>query len=387
MSDYTPNPEHQFVFGLWTVGNPGRDSWGGPTRAPLAADEIVRRLAEIGAAGVCFHDNDLIPFDATPAEHREIQGRFRRALDETGLRVTMATTNLAYHPAFKDGAFTANDPAVRRFAIAKAMRAIDLGAEVGAEIYVFWGGREGSETHASKPAQDALERYREAIDFLCGYVKDRGYPMRFALEPKPNEPRGDLFLPTVGHALHFISRLEDPDMVGLNPEVAHETMTGLSFVHAVGQALWAGKLFHIDLNAQRIGRYDQDFRFGQEDLKESFFLVRALEHAGYAGPRHFDAHALRAEDPEGVWDFARGCMRTYLILAERARAFDADPRVQEALAIAGVPDLGRETTGPYSSATAERLLAEEFDADALAARRVGNELLDQLAVDHVLGAA
>jgi len=387
MTNYTPHPDNQFVFGLWTVGNPGRDTWGGPTRGALAPDEIVRRLGEIGAAGVCFHDNDLIPFDATPSERDEILRRFRKALDETGLRVTMATTNLAFHPAFKDGSFTANEPAVRRFAIAKAMRAIDLGAEVGAEIYVFWGGREGSETHASKPAPDALERYREAIDFLCGYVLDRGYPMRFALEPKPNEPRGDLFLPTVGHALHFITRLQHPDMVGLNPEVAHETMTGLSFVHAVGQALWAEKLFHIDLNSQRIGRYDQDFRFGQEDLKETFFLVRALEQAGYAGPKHFDAHPLRAEDAEGVWDFARGCMRTYLILAERARAFDADPRVQEAMRVAGVAALGQDTVGAYSAESAARLLAEEFDPDALAARRVANELLDQLAIDQLLGAA
>lgn len=386
MSSYTPTPDHLFVFGLWTVGNPGRDTWGGPTRGPLAPDETVRKLADLGAAGVCFHDNDLIPYDATASERQEILKRFRKALDDTGLRVTMATTNLAYHPAFKDGAFTANDPTVRRFAVAKAMRGIDLGAEVGAEIYVFWGGREGAETHASKPAELALERYREAIDFLCGFVRDRGYPMRFALEPKPNEPRGDLFLPTVGHALHFISRLEHPEMVGLNPEVAHETMTGLSFVHAIGQALWADKLFHIDLNSQRIGRYDQDFRFGQEDLKEAFFLVRALERGGYKGPRHFDARPLRAEDEEGIWDFARGCMRTYLILAEKARAYDADPRVQEAMRVAGVDDLALDTVGPYSTATRDRVLAEEFDDDAMINRRVGNELLDQLVIDHLLGA-
>jgi xylose isomerase len=385
MSAYEPKPEHNFVFGLWTVGNPGRDTWGGATREPLDPAETVRRLGDLGAAGVCFHDNDLIPYGASAAEREAILRRFRQALSDTGMRVTMATTNLAYHPAFKDGSFTANDPATRRFAIQKAMRAIDLGAEVGAEIYVFWGGREGSEIHASKPPGHALDRYREALDFLCGYVRDRGYPLRFALEPKPNEPRGDLFLPTVGHALHFITTLQHPEMVGLNPEVAHETMTGLSIVHAVGQALWAGKLFHIDLNAQRIGRYDQDFRFGQEDLKETFFLVRMLEAAGYAGPRHFDAHPLRAEDPEGVWDFARGCMRTYLILAERARAFDADPRVAEALAVADVPRLAEETVGAYTPERAAALQAEALDGDALAARRVGNEALDQLAIEHLLG--
>jgi len=382
MTSYTPNPAHQFVFGLWTVGNPGRDTWGGATRGPLAPDEIVRHLGEIGAAGVCFHDNDLIPFDATPSEREEILRRFRKALDETGLRVTMATTNLAFHPAFKDGSFTANEPAVRRFAIAKAMRAIDLGAEVGAEIYVFWGGREGSETHASKPAPDALERYREAIDFLCGYVIDRGYPMRFALEPKPNEPRGDLFLPTVGHALHFITRLQHPDMVGLNPEVAHETMTGLSFVHAVGQALWAEKLFHIDLNSQRIGRYDQDFRFGAEDLKELFLLVRLLENAGYSGPRHFDAHAYRNENPEGVWDFAAGCMRTYTALAERAKAFDELPQVKEALAAASAPDLAQPSVDGDDPDT---LKAESDALDELATRGYYNERLDQLVVEVLMG--
>jgi xylose isomerase len=389
MSDrYTPTPENRFVFGLWTVGNPGRDTWGGATRPAIAPDEIVRRLGDLGAYGVCFHDNDLIPFDATAHEREQILSRFRQALDETGLVVSMATTNLAYHPAFKDGSFTANDPAVRRFAYAKSMRAIDLGASVGAKIYVFWGGREGGEIHASKPAQHALERYREAINFLSEYVIDRDYGMRFAMEPKPNEPRGDLFLPTVGHALHFIETLDHPDMVGLNPEVAHETMAGLNFVHAVGHALWAGKLFHIDLNSQRIGRYDQDYRFGQEDIKELLFLVKMLEESGYDGPRHFDAHALRAESADGVWDFARGSMRTYLILKEKAAQMAADPRFVALCEEAQVPGLAQPTVaGGYSAAAAAALLAESHDADALAARVVANERLDQLVTEHLLGVA
>ena len=295
----------------------------------------------------------------------------------------MATTNLFGHPAFKDGAFTSNDRAVRRAAIGKAMRSIDLGAELGAEVYVFWGGREGTEASVAKDPRDALERYREAIDVLAEYAVGQGYDLRFAMEPKPNEPRGDIFLPTVGHALHFIETLQRPEMVGVNPEVAHETMAGLSFVHGVGQALWAGKLFHIDLNAQRIGRYDQDFRFGAEDLKEAFLLVRLLERAGYAGPRHFDAHAYRNEDADGVWDFARGCMRTYLALAERARHFDALPEVQEALAAAGTGELGRPSVA--GGDTPDALKAEADALDALAPRGYGNERLDQLVVDVLLG--
>ncbi|RDI76220.1 xylose isomerase [Gaiella occulta] len=382
---YEPRPEHRFSFGLWTVGNVGRDPFGEPTRAPLDPCDSVRKLGELGAYGVSLHDNDLVPLGAAADERDRIVARFRRALDESGVRVTMATTNLFTHPVFKDGAFTSNDPGVRRFAIQKAMRSIDLGAELGAPVYVFWGGREGTESGAAKSAIDALERYREAINFLCGYVRDQGYPLRFALEPKPNEPRGDVFLATVGHALAFIEQLDYPEMVGVNPEVAHETMAGLNFCHAVAQALWVGKLFHIDLNAQRIGRYDQDLRFGQEDVKEAFLLVRLLEESGYEGPRHFDAHALRMEDADGVWDFAAGCMRTYLILAEKAKAFAADPRVAEALAAAGAPDLGRETVGRYSAEAAALLREEEFDLDALAARGYANERLDQLLVEHLLG--
>ena len=375
--------EPRFTFGLWTVGNPGRDPFGGPTREPLDPVDSVRKLAELGAWGVSLHDDDLVPWGTPALERDQIVSRFKAALEETGLGVGMATTNLFGHPAFKDGAFTSNDRGVRRAAIGKAMRSIDLGAELGAEVYVFWGGREGTEAAVAKDPRDALDRYREAIDVLADYVVDQGYELRFAIEPKPNEPRGDIFLPTVGHALHFISTLNRPDMVGVNPEVAHETMAGLSFVHGVGQALWAGKLFHIDLNAQRIGRYDQDFRFGAEDLKEAFLLVRLLERAGYAGPRHFDAHAYRNEDLEGVWDFAEGCMRTYRALAERARHFDSLSEVQEALAAAGAPELGSPSVDGDGSVDA--LKAEADRLDELAARGYVNERLDQLLVDVLMG--
>jgi xylose isomerase len=375
--------EPRFTFGLWTVGNPGRDPFGGPTREPLDPPDSVRKLAELGAWGISLHDDDLVPWGTTPAERDRIVARFKAALEETGLGVGMATTNLFGHPAFKDGAFTSNDRSVRRAAVGKAMRSIDLGAELGAEVYVFWGGREGTEAAVAKDPRDALDRYREAIDVLADYVVEQGYDLRFAIEPKPNEPRGDIFLPTIGHALHFIGTLNRPEMVGVNPEVAHETMAGLSFVHGVGQALWAGKLFHIDLNAQRIGRYDQDFRFGAEDLKEAFLLVRLLERAGYEGPRHFDAHAYRNEDPDGVWEFAAGCMRTYLALAERARHFDSLPEVAEALAAAGAADLAQPTVD--GAGAADELKAEADALDALASRGYANERLDQLLVDVLLG--
>src|SRR3954451_10598350 len=378
----TPRPEHRFTFGLWTVGNPGADPFGPPTRAPLDPVDSVRRLAELGAWGVSLHDDDLVPYGSSAAERDRIVARFAAALEETGLGVGMATTNLFSHPAFKDGGFTSNDRGVRRAAIGKAMRSIDLGAELGAEIYVLWGGREGTEVGAAKDPRDALERYREAIDVLSDYVVDQGYDMRFALEPKPNEPRGDIFLPTVGHALHFIEMLKRPEMVGVNPEVAHETMAGFSFHHAVVQALWAGKLFHIDLNAQRIGRYDQDFRFGAEDLKESFLLVRLLERAGYDGPLHFDAHSYRNENADGVWDFASGCMATYRALADKAAHFDSLPEVQEALALASTPDLGLSSV---DGDEADALKAESENLDALAERGYYNERLDQLVVDVLLG--
>jgi xylose isomerase len=380
-----PTPEHRFSFGLWTVGNQGRDPFGDAVRAPLDPPDTVRRLAELGAYGVSLHDNDLVPVGASAADRELILRRFRAALDETGLVVPMATTNLFFHPVFKDGAFTSNDPAVRRFAVAKTMRSIDLAAELGAATYVFWGGREGTEVGAAKPPLDAYDRFQEALNFLCGYVRDRDYDMRFALEPKPNEPRGDLFLPTVGHALAFIERLDHPELVGVNPEVAHETMAGLNFTHAVAQALWSDKLFHIDLNGQRVGRFDQDLRFGQEDLKEAFLLVRLLETSGYAGPRHFDARPLRVEDPDGVWDFARGCMRTYLLLARKARAFDESAEIRAALEAASVPQLALPAVGPYSAEAARTLLDEPVDIDGLAARGYANERLDQAVVDLLLG--
>jgi xylose isomerase len=379
----TPRPEHRFTFGLWTVGNPGRDPFGGPTREPVDPVDSVRRLAELGAWGISLHDEDLVPYGSSPQERDQIVARFKTALEETGLGVGMGTTNLFGHPAFKDGAFTSNDRGVRRAAIGKAMRAIDLGAELSCEVFVFWGGREGTEAGAAKDPRDALERYREAINVLNAYQDEQGYNLRFAIEPKPNEPRGDIFLPTIGHALHFITTLDRPENVGVNPEVAHETMAGLSFPHGVAQALWAGKLFHIDLNGQRIGRYDQDFRFGAEDLKEAFLLVRALERAGYQGPKHFDAHAYRNEDPDGVWDFAAGCMRTYLALAEKARHFDALPEVQQALQAASTAELGEATT--TGTGEADALKAEADALDALAQRGYSNERLDQLVVDVLLG--
>ncbi len=364
------------------MGNPGRDPFGGPTREPVDPVDSVHKLSELGAWGVSLHDDDLIPWGVSAAEHDRIVARFKGALADTGMGVGMATTNLFGHAAFKDGAFTSNDRGVRRAAIGKAMRFIDTAAELGAEVYVFWGGREGTEAGVAKDPRDALERYREAIDVLSDYVVDNGYALKFAMEPKPNEPRGDIFLPTVGHALHFIETLKRPEMVGVNPEVAHETMAGLSFHHAIGHALWAGKLFHIDLNAQRIGRYDQDFRFGAEDLKESFLLVRLLERAGYSGPLHFDAHSYRNENPDGVWDFAAGCMSTYRALAEKAAHFDSLPEVQEALEAASTPELA---VASVEGSEADALKAESEALDSLAERGYYNERLDQLVVDVLLG--
>jgi xylose isomerase len=383
---YEPTRADKFSFGLWTVGHPGMDPFGDPVRPWLDPVETVQRLSDLGAFGVTFHDDDLLPpgSDGSPADRAKALDRFRRALDETGMVVPMATTNLFRHPVFREGAFTANDPAVRRHAIRKTLANIDVAAEVGAKVYVCWGGREGCESD-TKDVRAALDRYKEAIDLLCGYVRERGYDLRFALEPKPNEPRGDIFLPTIGHALAFIAHLEHPELVGLNPEVGHETMAGLNFHHGVAQALWAGKLFHIDLNAQRGPRYDQDLRFGSEDQKGAFFLVDLLERGGYGGPRHFDARAYRTEDAGGVWEFARGCMRTYLILKERAAAFRADPEVAEAMAAAGVPDLATPTLRPGE--TLQELRAESgFDPDAAGRRGRGYERLDQLVIDHLLGA-
>ncbi len=387
--EFAPTPEHRFSFGLWTVGNRGRDPFGREVRPPLDPVEAVHRLADLGAHGVSFHDDDLVPPGATPAEREAVLKRFRRALDATGMKVPMATTNLFSHPVFKDGAFTANDPSVRRLALAKTLDAVDLGAELGATTYVMWGGREGVECHAAKDARAALDRYAEAVNACCAYVRQRGYELRFALEPKPNEPRGDLFLPTVGHVLAFIEQLEWPDMVGVNPEMAHETMSGLSFHHAVAQALWAGKLFHIDLNAQQPGKYDQDFRFGARGLVEAFYLVKLLEDAGWDGVRHFDCHAYRTEDQAGVWEFAAGCMRTYLVLADKARRFGEDPEIAEALERAKVHQLALPTLPEGSGAGQLARLRDEasrLDTGELAAAGYGHERLDQLVVELLVGA-
>jgi len=386
MSKYSPKPEHKFTFGLWTVGNVGRDPFGEAVRARMSPADLVYLLGEVGAYGVNFHDNDLIPIDATPSQAAAIKKAFRKALDDTGLKVPMTTTNLFSDPIFKDGAFTSNDPKVRAYALQKTMKAIDLGVSFGAKMYVFWGGREGTETDASKDPITAIKRNREAMNFLCEYVIDQGYDLKFALEAKPNEPRGNMYNSTTGHMLAFIATLDHAEMVGVNPEVAHEHMSGLNFTHGVAQALEAGKLFHIDLNDQAFGRYDQDFRFGAVNLKSAFFLVKLLEDYGYTGSRHFDAHAYRTEDYDGVKDFARGCMRTYLILKEKAEQFNADSEIQALLARINADD-GSLTPyfGGYSPEKAAALKAASFDRPAIAQRGLQYERLDQLVNELLLG--
>lgn len=386
MADFLPNPEHKFTFGLWTVGNAGGDPFGKAVRKALSPVEIVHVLAEVGAWGVNFHDNDLVPIDATPAQRDQIVKDFKQALNDTGLVVPMATTNLFYDPAFRDGAFTSNDPKVRAYALHKTMRAIDLGVELGAKTYVFWGGREGTETDAGKSALESGKRFREALNFLCEYALDNKYDLKFALEAKPNEPRGDIYLPTTGAMLGFIATLDHPDMVGVNPEMAHEHMAGLNFMHAVAQAWDAGKLFHIDLNDQNYARYDQDLRFGSQSIKQAFFLVKFLEDVGYAGSRHFDAHAYRTDDLAGVKAFARGCMRTYLILKAKAAQFNADPEIQALLAQINADDGSvAQFSGQYSADKAQSLKAYEFDRVALGQRGQPYEQLDQLTIDLLLG--
>jgi xylose isomerase len=382
-SNLTPVPGDKFSFGLWTVGWQGVDVFGGAVRPPMDPAYAVHKLADLGAWGVTFHDNDVFPFDADDAVRDAHLGKLRSALDETGVVVPMVTTNLFSHPVFKDGGFTSNDRSVRRFALAKVARNIDLAAELGASTFVMWGGREGAESAAAKDIRAALDRYKEALDVLTQYVLDSGYDLRFALEPKPNEPRGDILLPTIGHALAFIERLEHPEMVGVNPEVGHEEMAGMNFAAGVAQALWAGKLFHIDLNGQHGPRFDQDLRFGAGNLRGAFALVDLLEHGGYAGPRHFDFKPPRTEDEDGVWASAAASMRNYLVLRERARAFRADPEVKEALQRSGVPSLSQPTLAPGE--TLADLRAEAFDADAVGAHGFAFEQLDQLAMDHLLG--
>lgn len=387
MSDlFQPNPSDQFTFGLWTVGNPGRDPFGDIVRPTINPIESVRKLSQLGAYGVNLHDNDLVPFDASPSERDQIVKDFKQALNDHGMKVPMATTNLFFHPVFRDGAFTSNDPKVRAFAVQKTMSAIDLGVELGAKIYVFWGGREGAEVDASKNGPDTIKWFRDSINFLCDYVKDQGYDLKFALEPKPNEPRGDIYMPTVGHMLHFIETLEDSSMVGVNPEFAHETMAGLNFLHGVSQALEAGKLFHIDLNDQKMGRFDQDLRFGSESIKAAFLLVKLLEDNEWGGMRHFDAHAYRTEDQEGVWDFAAGCMRTYLILKEKVNQFNEDSEIQGILSEAQAKDAELEALiSGYSNDKAQKLRATDFDPDEIASKGCSYEKLDQLTVEILLG--
>ncbi len=391
----TPRPADRFSFGLWTVGWQARDPFGDATRAPIDPVETVHRLAELGAWGVTFHDDDLIPAGSDESARDAQIKRFREALDDTGLVVPMVTTNLFTHPVFKDGGLTSNDRSVRRYALRKVMRNMDLAAELGAQTYVLWGGREGSETDAGKDVRAALDRYREGLDLLAQYSVDRGHGLRFAIEPKPNEPRGDILLPTIGHALAFISTLEHADLVGVNPEVGHEQMSNLNFVHGISQALWQGKLFHIDLNGQHGPKFDQDLTFGHGDLLSAFFLVDLLENGGpqgvssYDGPRHFDYKPLRTEDLTGVWASAGHNMATYLLLRERARAFRADPEVQAALVASKVPELAVPTLSDgesYAELLADRTAFEDFDADAVGVRGYGFGHLDQLALEHVLGA-
>src|SRR5689334_1245686 len=380
--DYRPTPADKFTFGLWTVGNRGRDPFGEFVRPPLDPHAAVRILGELGAWGVNFHDNDLVPIDATAAERDRIVASFKKASSDAGMVVPMATTNLFTDPVFKDGAFTAHDADVRAYALQKTMRAMDLGVELGATTYVFWGGREGAEVDAAKDPVEAIKRFRDAINFLCEYARDQQYALRFALEAKPNEPRGDIYFATTASYLAFIPTLDHPDMVGVNPEVAHEQMAGLNVYHVVAQAIEAGKLFHIDLNDQKPGRFDQDLRFASESMKPLFFLVKLLDESGYDGPRHFDAHAYRTEDEDGVWEFARGCMRTYLILKAKARQFCEHREIQALLAEIRGAQVDSER---YTPGRAASLKARTFDRQELASRRLPYERLDQLVIDLLLG--
>jgi xylose isomerase len=384
--NHTPRPEHKFTFGLWTVANRGRDPFGEAVREPLPPLDAVHMLAEVGAYGVNLHDNDLVPIDATPGERDRVVKEFKGACESNGLKVPMATVNLFFDPAFRDGAFTANDAEVRAYAVQKTMRAMDIGAELGAKIFVLWGGREGTETDACRRPDEAIKRLREAVNYLCEYSLDQGYDYKFALEAKPNEPRADIYMPTTGAYLAFIETLDHSEIVGVNPEVAHEHMSGLNMTHAVAQAWESGKLFHIDLNDQIPGRYDQDLRFGSANPRAAFWLVKFLEDVGYDGSRHFDAHAYRTEDYEGVKDFARGCMRTYLILKEKAARWNADPEIKAMLAEMSEMGSNAPSIDKYSKEHRTALLAHTFDRAALAAKRLQYERLDQLTVDILLGA-
>ncbi len=384
-NNYQPRPEHKFTFGLWTVGNRGRDPFGDAVRPTLSPLDAVRMLAEIGAYGTCLHDNDLVPIDATQSERDQIVREFRRACEANGLKVPMATVNLFYDAVFRDGAFTANDPQVRAYALQKTMRAMDIGAELDAKIFVLWGGREGAETDACRRPDEAVKRLREALNYLCGYSEDQGYDYKFALEAKPNEPRADIYMPTTGAYLGFIATLDHPEMVGVNPEVAHEHMAGLNMTHSVAQAWEAGKLFHIDLNDQVPGRYDQDLRFGSANPKAAFWLVKFLEDVGYQGPRAFDAHAYRTEDYDGVKEFARGCMRTYLILKDKAAIWNADPEIKTLLGGIAAMNEKAPSIGSFRKDNATSLLQQTFDRAALASKGLQYERLDQVTMDILFG--
>jgi len=384
-TSFEPRPEDKFTFGLWTVGNRGRDPFGEAVRPTLDPGDAVRMLAEVGAWGVNLHDNDLVPIDATPAERDRIVREFKKACETSGLVVPMATVNLFFDPVFRDGAFTANDPEVRAYAIQKTMQAMDIGAQLGAKIFVLWGGREGVETDACRRADLAIKRLREAINYLCEYSADKGYGYKFALEAKPNEPRADIYMPTTGAYLAFIETLDHPEVVGVNPEVAHEHMSGLNMTHAVAQAWEAGKLFHIDLNDQLPGRYDQDLRFGSANPRAAFWLVKFLEDVGYDGPRHFDAHAYRTEDYEGVKEFAHGCMRTYLILKDKAARWNQDPEIKSLLAEIAEKKTSSPTPASFSKDSAARLLGHSFDRAAMSSKGLQYERLDQLTMDILLG--
>src|SRR3982751_4223477 len=383
--NYEPMPEHKFSFGLWTLANRGRDPFGDAVRPTFPPTDIVHVLGEIGAWGVNLHDNDLVPIDATPKERDKIVRDFRAACNESGIVVPMATVSLFFHPVFRDGAFTANDPEVRAYALQKTMRAMDLGAELGARIFVLWGGREGVETDACRPrADEAVKRLREAVNYLCEYNTNQKYGYRFALEAKPNEPRGDIYMATTGHYLGFIPTLAHPEMVGVNPEVAHEQMPGLNFLHAVAQAWEAGKLFHIDLNDQYPGRYDQDLRFGSANPKQSFWLVKFLEDVGYSGMRHFDAHAYRTEDYDGVKEFARGCMRTYLILKDKAERWNNNQEIHSILAEIGSAN-NADGLQAFNAKQPGDFLSTVFDRKELSAKGLKYERLDQLTLDVLFG--
>ena len=386
MTDFSPTPDDKFTFGLWTVGNRGADPFGAKVRRKLSPTEIVELVAEVGGCGVNFHDNDLVPIDATPSERDQIVSDFKKALSDNNISVPMATVNLTFDPVFRDGGFTANDANVRAYALQKTMTAMDLGAEFGAKIFVVWTGRDGVETDACRNAADGVKRYRDAMNYLCEYNESQGYGYKFALEAKPNEPRADVYFPTTGAYLALIETLDKPEMVGVNPEVAHEHMAGLNMMHAVAQSWERGKLFHIDLNDQVPGRYDQDLRFGSANIKGAFWLVKFLEDVGYEGMRHFDAHSYRTEDYDGVKDFARGCIRTYLILKEKAKQWNANQEIQEI--ISEIAETSKEpVVGPFSKESNDALLAQTFDREALSKKGLKYERLDQLTMDVLLGVA